>query len=48
MLARLPSRVVVEPGSSVHLRTEEPIHLFESASGKRIESTVMTKETVSA
>jgi sn-glycerol 3-phosphate transport system ATP-binding protein len=48
MLARLPSRVVVEPGSPVHLRTEEPIHLFESASGKRIESTVMAKETVSA
>jgi sn-glycerol 3-phosphate transport system ATP-binding protein len=48
MLARLPSRVMVEPGSWVHLGTEEPIHLFEAASGRRIERVATAKETVSA
>jgi sn-glycerol 3-phosphate transport system ATP-binding protein len=48
MLARLPSRVVVEPGSRVHLGTEQPIHVFEAVSGKRIERVVAAEETVSA
>ena len=47
LLARLPGRVVLSDGALVHLATEEPIHVFDSTSGGRIE-TAPAKETVGA
>jgi sn-glycerol 3-phosphate transport system ATP-binding protein len=38
MLARLPGRVVPEAGARVCLATDDPIHVFDSVSGQRIES----------
>ena len=38
MLARLPGRVVPEIGTEMCLATEDPIHVFDAASGQRIES----------
>ena len=37
LLARLPGRVVLADGAPVCLATEEPIHLFDAASGSRVE-----------
>ena len=43
MLARLPGRVVPGTGTQVCLATEEPIHVFDAASGQRIESIASSK-----
>jgi sn-glycerol 3-phosphate transport system ATP-binding protein len=48
MLARLPGRVVLENGTQMRLATEEPIHVFDAASGQRIEHKVTAKETMNA
>jgi len=48
LLARLPGRVVLADGAAVRLATEEPIHIFDAASGHRIESIVTAREAVSA
>ena len=37
LLARLPGRVVLADGTPVCLATDEPIHMFDAASGRRIE-----------
>jgi sn-glycerol 3-phosphate transport system ATP-binding protein len=47
LLARLPGRVVLADGKPVWLTTNEPLHLFDSATGHRVEST-QAKEVVSA
>jgi len=47
LLARLPGRVVLADGEPVWLATNEPLHLFDSATGHRVEST-QAKEVVSA
>jgi sn-glycerol 3-phosphate transport system ATP-binding protein len=48
LLARLPGRVVLADDTPVHLATEEPIHVFDAASGHRIEGTAVVRETVGA
>jgi sn-glycerol 3-phosphate transport system ATP-binding protein len=48
LLARLPGRVVLADGTPVCLATEQPIHIFDAASGHRIESIVTAREAVSA
>ncbi len=48
LLARLPGRVVLADDTPVHLATDEPIHVFDAASGRRIETAVAAKETVGA
>jgi hypothetical protein len=45
ILARLPGRVVPGTGTEVCLATEEPIHVFDAASGQRIKSIASAKET---
>ena len=44
LLARLPGRVVLADGTPVRLATDEPLHLFDAATGRRIES-IAAKET---
>ncbi len=48
LLARLPGRVEVNTGDHVHLATQEPVHLFDSASGQRIDRIVTANEAVDA
>ena len=48
LLARLPGRVVLTDGAPVHLITDEPIHVFDVASGRRVDTAVTTKEPVGA
>lgn len=48
LLARLPGRVILPDGAPVHLATDEPIHLFDAASGCRVPSIATAKESVSA
>jgi sn-glycerol 3-phosphate transport system ATP-binding protein len=36
LLVRLPGRVVPDGGTAVHLTTDETVHLFDAASGRRI------------
>jgi sn-glycerol 3-phosphate transport system ATP-binding protein len=48
ILARLPGRVVVGSGTLVRLATEDPVHIFDAASGHRIESIVTSRGTVGA
>jgi sn-glycerol 3-phosphate transport system ATP-binding protein len=48
LLARLPGRVVLPDGASVCLVTDEPIHVFDAAGGRRIENMMPLKETVGA
>jgi sn-glycerol 3-phosphate transport system ATP-binding protein len=48
MLARLPGRVVLANGTHVRLATEEPIHVFDAASGQRIERNVAAEEIINA
>jgi len=48
LLARLPGRVVLANGTPVRLATGEPIHVFDAASGRRIETSMATKEVVGA
>jgi sn-glycerol 3-phosphate transport system ATP-binding protein len=47
LLARVPGRVVLDDGVAVCLATDEPVHLFDAASGRRIER-ALAKETVGA
>ena len=47
LLARVPGRVVLADGAAVCLATDEPVHLFDAASGRRIER-ALAKETVGA
>jgi sn-glycerol 3-phosphate transport system ATP-binding protein len=48
LLARLPGRVVLSHGTLVCLATDEPIHLFDAASGRRVDHVPAAKEIVSA
>ncbi|HSZ93392.1 MAG TPA: ABC transporter ATP-binding protein [Acetobacteraceae bacterium] len=48
LLARLPGRVVLADGAPVCLATEAPIHLFDAASGGRIELAATAKQTIRA
>jgi sn-glycerol 3-phosphate transport system ATP-binding protein len=46
LLARLPGRVVLDEGAPIALVTDEPIHLFDAATGKRIERAPVAREIV--
>ena len=48
LLARLPGRVVLPDDAMVHLATEQPIHVFDAATGHRIEAPATIRETVRA
>ena len=48
LLARLPGRVILPDGAPVHLVTDEPIHLFDAASGCRMPNIATAKESVRA
>jgi len=48
MMVRLPGRVTLEPGSVVRLGTSEPLHLFDAASGHRVENSTAMRERVEA
>jgi sn-glycerol 3-phosphate transport system ATP-binding protein len=48
LLARLPGRVVLADGTPVQLASDEPIHLFDAATGRRSEIMIAAKETVGA
>jgi sn-glycerol 3-phosphate transport system ATP-binding protein len=48
LLARLPGRVVPADGTSVHLATDEPLHMFDAATGHRRENVVAAKEAAGA
>ncbi len=48
LLARLPGLVHLPPGSTVHLASDEPPHLFDTATGRRIESVPAQREEISA
>jgi sn-glycerol 3-phosphate transport system ATP-binding protein len=48
MLARLPGRVVPADGTAVHLATDEPLHIFDAATGHRRENLVAAKEAAGA
>lgn len=44
LLARLPGRAVLAADSLVHLSTDEPVHLFDAATGRRVENIAAVKE----
>lgn len=48
LLARLPGRSVLPDGAPVCLATDEPLHLFDAATGHRVETVVTAKETIGA
>jgi sn-glycerol 3-phosphate transport system ATP-binding protein len=48
LLARLPGRVELDDGASVCLVTDEPIHIFDAATGCRVDRQTASKETVAA
>ncbi|MEJ0016781.1 MAG: ABC transporter ATP-binding protein [Acetobacteraceae bacterium] len=48
LLVRLPGRVTPQDGTPVHLANEEPIHLFDAATGRRIESVGRVRQPVGA
>jgi sn-glycerol 3-phosphate transport system ATP-binding protein len=48
LLARLPGRVVLADGTQVRLATEEPIHLFDATTGRRMEGVAAEREPVGA
>jgi sn-glycerol 3-phosphate transport system ATP-binding protein len=48
LLARLPGRVVLADGTPVRLATDQPLHLFDAATGRRRESIAAEKEPVGA
>ena len=48
LLARLPGRVVLADGTPIQLATDEPIHLFDAATGRRTASVATEREPVGA
>ncbi len=48
MLVRVPGRATLQIGMVVRLATDQPLHLFDAASGRRIETTPAAKERVGA
>ena len=48
LLARLPGRVAPEVGTEVHLAVGAPLHLFDRATGRRIDAVAAPTETVPA
>jgi sn-glycerol 3-phosphate transport system ATP-binding protein len=48
MLARLPGRVVLADGTPVRLTSDDPIHLFDAATGRRCERIISVREAVGA
>jgi sn-glycerol 3-phosphate transport system ATP-binding protein len=48
LLARLPGRVALEPGTKVHLAVDTPLHLFDAATGRRIDALAEPMETIAA
>ena len=48
LLARLPGRVALAAGTKVHLAVDAPLHLFDTATGRRIDAVVAPMETVPA
>jgi sn-glycerol 3-phosphate transport system ATP-binding protein len=47
LLARLPGLVGLAEGARVHLATDEAVHLFDTATGRRIAAAQVTPELVS-
>jgi sn-glycerol 3-phosphate transport system ATP-binding protein len=48
LLARLPGRVALAIGTKVHLAVDAPLHLFDPATGRRIDGVAAPTETVAA
>jgi len=48
LLARLPGRVALTAGTTVHLACDVPLHLFDTTTGRRIEQVAASMETVAA
>jgi sn-glycerol 3-phosphate transport system ATP-binding protein len=48
ILARVPGHVTLDDGSSVCLATDGPIHLFDAATGSRVDREAASKEIVVA
>ncbi|HET6238615.1 MAG TPA: ABC transporter ATP-binding protein [Acetobacteraceae bacterium] len=48
LLARLAGRVMLQPGEMVCLGSDAAVHLFDAASGARIDAAVAVKDTVAA
>jgi sn-glycerol 3-phosphate transport system ATP-binding protein len=46
--ARLPGRVALEQGASVCLTTDEPVHIFDAATGRRVDVMMASKKSVAA
>jgi sn-glycerol 3-phosphate transport system ATP-binding protein len=44
MLARLPGRVMLSDGAPVRLATDQPLHLFDAATGRRMAVAQTTRE----
>jgi sn-glycerol 3-phosphate transport system ATP-binding protein len=44
MLVRLPGRVVPREGTPVHLTTDEPVHLFDADTGRRVTPQAVQQE----
>ena len=48
LLARLPGRVALAPGTRVHLAVNAPLHLFDATTGRRIDAAITALETLAA
>jgi sn-glycerol 3-phosphate transport system ATP-binding protein len=48
LLARLPGRVALPEDTLIHLTTDEPVHLFDAATGRRSDSIAAPREIVTA
>jgi sn-glycerol 3-phosphate transport system ATP-binding protein len=48
ILVRVPGRAVLRSGMAVRLATDQPLHLFDATSGRRIETTPVATERVGA
>jgi sn-glycerol 3-phosphate transport system ATP-binding protein len=48
LLARLPGRVALATGTAVHLAVDAQLHLFDAATGRRIEDLDVATEAVAA
>ena len=48
LLARVPGQVALADGASVCLATDQPIHIFDAATGCRLDRQAASKETVAA